>query len=667
MTLSITTLATALVGTLALAGAASAQSRLQDLSLEELMRLDAGRVFGASARLQPSLEAPASVSFITAEEIKRYGYRSLADILNAVRGMYIVDDRNYSVIGARGFALPGDYNSRILLLVNGHRVNENVFGQAEVGPEFGLDPAIFERVEIIRGPASSLYGDSAFFAVVNVITRSGASLGGGSIAVEAGTLGNRLVRGTVGHRTAKGVEVALSGTYEHSDGVTRLYFPEFDTPATNNGVAEGLDDGGVRQFYGRLDFKNLVVTGAYGTRRRGVPTASFGTLFNEQGTTEQTFDRHTLVDAEYGRSFGATRLTVRGSFDRFTFDGTYPFSGEPGAPALVLRNNAEGTRWTVGSGLTRPFRGRQTVRVGVEFIDNVHQDQAAGYDDPAVDVLDRPRSSLQHAVYAQDEIRLAPWLIINAGLRYDGYAAFHRVTPRAALIVLPSSTQSVKYLYGRAFRSPNAFESTVEFFGERVNDLRPESIDTHELVWERYVNEWLRTSASTYWYQAQGLITFVQDDSALLGLAFVNQGEVRAKGLELETQMRLRGESRALVSYALQSAVAQETHTRLPNSPRQIAKARITLPGPADRSFVSVEGQYLSSRGTVAGAQVAASATVNLTMVQPIGRSWELFGSMRNIFDTRYSDPVSSQHRQDSIVQNGRTARIGLRWRLWTN
>jgi outer membrane receptor for ferrienterochelin and colicins len=131
--------------------------------------------------------------------------------------------------------------------------------------------------------------------------------------------------------------------------------------------------------------------------------------------------------------------------------------------------------------------------------------------------------------------------------------------------------------------------------------------------------------------------------------------------------MRLRGESRALVSYALQSAVAQETHTRLPNSPRQIAKARITLPGPADRSFVSVEGQYLSSRGTVAGAQVAASATVNLTMVQPIGRSWELFGSVRNIFDTRYSDPVSSQHRQDSIVQNGRTARIGLRWRLWTN
>ena len=274
---------------------------------------------------------------------------------------------------------------------------------------------------------------------------------------------------------------------------------------------------------------------------------------------------------------------------------------------------------------------------------------------------------MQHAVYAQDEIRLARWLIINAGLRYDGYAKFQRVTPRAALIVLPSSTQSVKYLYGSAFRSPNAFELTTEFFGERVNDLRPESIDTHELVWERYVNDWLRTSVSTYWYKAERLITFVPDDSAFLGLAFVNQGEVRAKGLELEAQMRLRGESRALVSYALQSAVEQETLARLPNSPRHIAKARISFPGPTDQSFVSVEGQYLSSRGTLAGPKVSAAATVNVTMIQPLGRSWELSGSVRNIFDARYSDPVSTQHRQDAISQNGRTARIGLRWRLWTN
>ncbi len=73
-------------------------------------------------------------------------------------------------------------------------------------------------------------------------------------------------------------------------------------------------------------------------------------------------------------------------------------------------------------------------------------------------VLDSHRSSTQHAVYVQDEIKLARWFIVNAGLRYDGYEEFVRVTPRAALIVLPSSTQSLKYLYGSAFRAPNEYE-----------------------------------------------------------------------------------------------------------------------------------------------------------------------------------------------------------------
>src|SRR6476619_2204324 len=184
----------------------SAQSPLSGLCLEDLMKLDAGQVFGASERLQPVTEAPAAVSFITAEEIARYGYRTLADILRGVRGMYVTDDRNFSYIGTRGFGKLGDYNSRILLLVNGHRVNDNIFGQAEIGAEFGLDPAMIERVEIIRGTASSLYGDSAFFAVVNVITRSGAALAGTSVTLEAGTLGTQLVRGTSGQVFANGAE-----------------------------------------------------------------------------------------------------------------------------------------------------------------------------------------------------------------------------------------------------------------------------------------------------------------------------------------------------------------------------------------------------------------------------------------------------------------------------
>ena len=311
------TTVTALALVLTTAGLAGAQS-LTELSLEKLMRIDAGRVFGASERSQPVTEAPTSVSFITAEDIARYGYRTLADILHGVRGMYISDDRNFSLLGALGFGKPGDYNSRILLLVNGHRVNDNVFGQAEIGAEFGLDAANFERVEIIRGPASSLYGDSAFFAVVNVITRTGGSIDGGSGSYQAGSHGTQLVRGTVGDTLSNGLDFALSGSVLQSNGVQRLYFQEYDTPDTNHGVADGLDGEQAQQYYGRLAYRGFTLTTAYGDRRKDVPTASFGTVFNEQEHPARTNDRHTLVDLDYARSIGDARVSIRGSYDRFT-------------------------------------------------------------------------------------------------------------------------------------------------------------------------------------------------------------------------------------------------------------------------------------------------------------------------------------------------------------
>ena len=104
-----------------------------------------------------------------------------------------------------------------------------------------------------------------------------------------------------------------------------------------------------------------------------------------------------------------------------------------------------------------------------------------------------------------------------------------------------------------------------------------------------------------------------------------------------------------------------------------MAKARVSLPGPFGRSFVSIEAQYLSSRATfprpdsgdgLYTGQVGAAATANVTLVQPLGRTWELTGGIRNLFDTKYSDPVSEQHLQESVEQNGRTARIGLTWKL---
>ena len=144
---------------------------LKDLSLEELMDVQVRTVYSASKRTQTLAEAPASVTIITADEIRKYGYRTLADILQSVRGFFVTYDRNYDYLGVRGFGRTGDYNSRVLLMVDGHRINDNVYDSAAIGTEFILDVDLIDRVEIVRGPASALYGSNAFFGVINVITR----------------------------------------------------------------------------------------------------------------------------------------------------------------------------------------------------------------------------------------------------------------------------------------------------------------------------------------------------------------------------------------------------------------------------------------------------------------------------------------------------------------
>src|ERR1039458_6863888 len=136
---------------------ALAQEETKDIGEASLEELGTIQVYSASKHLQSASDAPASVTVVTADEIQKYGYRTLADILQSVRGFYITYDRDYSYVGVRGFGRLGDWNSRILLLVDGHGINDNALGQAMLGTEFLVDVDLIERVEIIRGPTSSPY------------------------------------------------------------------------------------------------------------------------------------------------------------------------------------------------------------------------------------------------------------------------------------------------------------------------------------------------------------------------------------------------------------------------------------------------------------------------------------------------------------------------------
>ncbi|MHC4254140.1 MAG: TonB-dependent receptor plug domain-containing protein, partial [Planctomycetota bacterium] len=158
------------------------EEELFDMSLEELMEIEVGTVTTASKYEQKTTEAPSSVTVITAEEVRMHNYKTLADVLRSVKGFYTSYDRSYERVGVRGFNLPGDVSSRTLILVDGVRMNENVQNFGAIGEGFILDVDLIKRIEIIRGPGSSLYGSNAIFGVINIITKKGADYDGFEIA-----------------------------------------------------------------------------------------------------------------------------------------------------------------------------------------------------------------------------------------------------------------------------------------------------------------------------------------------------------------------------------------------------------------------------------------------------------------------------------------------------
>jgi len=308
---------------LALAVRLSAQepdSTLTGLSLDELLNI---KISAAAKYDQTISEAPASVTIITAEEIQAYGYETLEDVFKSVRGFYTSYDRNYSYLGARGFSRPTDYNNRILLLINGHTTNENYYGATYIGTDAGLNLDMIERIEIVRGPSSALYGTSALFAIINIITKTGGEIDGLEISAGAGSYRKRRGTALFGKEFANGVEMMISGLWVDSKGQDH-YYREYDDPATNNGVAQNLDADKYAGAFANLAYKGWTLQGAFSSRRKGVPTGSFGAIFNDPAY--RTTDEHALAEIKYDGAIAADKnLLWRGYYDYYGYNGTYPY------------------------------------------------------------------------------------------------------------------------------------------------------------------------------------------------------------------------------------------------------------------------------------------------------------------------------------------------------
>lgn len=624
---------------------------------ESLLTREVPTVSGASRYDQSTAEAPASVTLITADEIERFGYRTLGEILDNVRGLQISSDRNYGSLGVRGFTRSGDYNSRMLVLIDGRRVNDNIYDDSGLGEDGPIDVAMIDRVEIIRGPSSALYGPNAIFGVINIHTRRGRDLDGARIDLGAGTRRSGEARLTWGRRYDTDVEVLVSAASRGTLGERSLYFSAFDTPANGNGIARDADGEHARNLFGKLRIGRFTLSAGWSERDKRVPTAAFGTRFGD--TAFRTNDERSHVQLQYeGALSTETEFQWRISHSSARYDGQYPY----GAPRNVLNiDGAHGTAWNVDALLSTRLSSSQRLVFGGEFQLNTRVEQT---NRDTTQWLDDRHRSIRRGLYAQHEWRLDRKWLLNTGARLDGLPSGGSViSPRLGLIHFPRLGTALKLLVGDAYRAPNAYELYYNDGNstQRANpELRRETASTREVVIEHQLDARWTALASFYSYRLDNHIRQVTEAGTGL-LVFRNLSSVQSTGQEFEIHGSTRRGATLRASLALQAGRDNLNGLPLPGMPRTLAKAQFGLPLEPGRSSLGLSARYMAPRDTLAQGRLPSTLVADLAWRRTLRTERAvLVVGVRNLLDRRYSDPGAREHTQDSIPQDRRSAWVRL-------
>jgi outer membrane receptor protein involved in Fe transport len=646
--------------------ATNAPTDLTEISLEELATLKVATVYGASRHEQKTADAPSSVSIVTSEDIKQYGYRTLLDLLRSVRGFYVSFNREYGFIGVRGFDRPGDFGGRVLVMVDGHRINDPLYDSNFAGTEFPLDIDLVDRVEIIRGPGSALYGNNAFFGVINVITRRGRDFNGGEASAAVASFDTFTGRLSYGKRFANGLELALSGSYLNAEGPERLYFPEFQS--VNGGIAENLDGTDAHSIFASLSYGDFTLEGGYVDRDKSTPTAPYGTLFNSPGTRES--DLRAFADIKYAHVFDdELEVLARLYFDHYRFSSFLPYAyayQDPPPPGIRTINHDLDISRSYGAELqfTKTLLERNRITWGGEFRYDTPLKLYNADNNPPYTWVDINKDQYVLGLFLQDELTILTNLVLTAGVRYDRYSAFgDTINPRAALIYSPWPSSTFKFLYGQAYRAPNLAE--WGYFGPGWTNnpsLAPETIESYEAIYERALDTHWSMTASLFLNQIHGLI-----DVTTIGInsAYANLSDAESRGFELGLEGRWAHGLRIGASYTFADAYYVGSDRPFSNSPQHLAKLNLAVPLWQEKLFAGLEVQGMSSRKTDAGNEIAGLVIANFTLFsREIVHGLEASLSIYNVFDRHYADPAPSGFTEDSLAQDGRTLRLKLTYRF---
>jgi outer membrane receptor for ferrienterochelin and colicins len=513
----------------------SSDKELSELSLEELLNIEVTTV---SKRAETSSDAPGIISVLTRDDLRRFGGTNLRDILLRVPGLigstvYMTDR---SMIAPRGEQVQAS-SGHVLLLLNGRPMREVQEGGIKSEMLQSFPVSVIERIEVIRGPGSVLYGSHAFSAVINVITEKAEDTGvSASVFTNASGSYGVQAKASVDHGDLK--VVAAGRYFEQEDWKLNWSYPV--PPAGVETVPVTVPDQGPGA-YAEISYRKLRVMASYAKWETFYAIPDYAFVFPAYGTAhwEKWF-----ADAGYSAKVSDTwDMDFNLTYSRSTFDTSSWPSTNRDSYEIV----GEWTNYLHPSDKARiTFGGLYNYMKGEEW-------GTGARDTPFTDA---DQSSF--AAYAQADYRLAPPLKIIGGLQANKVEDLDvDLNPRAGLIFEPAKRVTLKALYSQAFRAPSLNELGIYHPAIRGNpNLKPEKVNTFD-VGISYSGDKAYLQASAFHSKMTNII--YQDRSGRYEIpTYDNIGEVTIKGVEVEAKYYLTKQVFVTASTLFQNSKDQD-------------------------------------------------------------------------------------------------------------
>ncbi len=641
-------------------------------------------------------KAPSIVTVITDEEIKNLGYRTFAEILRTVPGFEILKKADFgeAVPAVRGLA--GADKVRVML--NGHLVN-NPLGGGAFGNFDDFPVENIKRLEIIRGPGSAMYGENAFTAVINIITKDAKDIDGVKISSGYGsfdtyeenivfgkTYGNVNVSGMVHYRQSDGFD----GIVE-SDSQTRID-NSFDFPAASQAPGRVED---WRQEYDlnlKAVYKDVYFEGWYSNRNRG-PFIGPQYALNDESDVESNY---VFGEVGYKKTF-EERLTFkpRVYYDQFD-NNTYIESFSEG---VKLDTDGDGNYNTypdgfIGNGkviqkiigteipfdyelfdgnvITMGLEYRLISQTNVRFSSNFHPatyeplDSLRDFSDTYPFLKEATRRIW--SVYLQDTWDITDTINLTLGARHDQYSDFGGATsPRSGLTWAFMKDASLKLLYGEAFRAPIFLEmfTTNQPAIQGNEDLDPETIRTYELGLSYKFNKHVSSSVNYFFNDVKDLIVLRTVESAQNTSRYENFGDAHIQGVEMETKVDIAKGNYVFMNYTFQDT-KDDDGDDLPFVAKHKGNFGVNVHywKYLNTNLSAFVSGPRSREEDDTRSDLPAYTLLNLSVIgKEFFKTMEVYGTVYNLLDKDYSDPGPTSIPED-LPRPGRTFFVGLSYQF---